>query len=64
MSRSQVRLSDGTSPEPFPTISDADLEISRHRIAVFMSAHKAYELLPDSGKVWVILVYLNVLSSP
>ncbi|KAL8486252.1 hypothetical protein ACS0TY_023093 [Phlomoides rotata] len=55
-----VRLSDGTSPEPFPTISDADLEISRHRIAVFMSAHKAYELLPDSGKVIALDVELPV----
>ncbi|KAL0323482.1 UNVERIFIED_CONTAM: Sucrose nonfermenting 4-like protein [Sesamum angustifolium] len=33
-----VRLSDGTSPEPLPTISEADLEISRHRIAL-MSTH-------------------------
>lgn len=55
-----VRLSDGTSTEPFPTISDADLEISRHRIAVFMSAHKAYELLPDSGKVIALDVELPV----
>lgn len=32
-------------------ISESELEISRHRIAVFMSTHMAYELLPESGKV-------------
>ena len=32
-------------------LSEADLEISRHRISVFLSAHTAYELLPRSGKV-------------
>ncbi|XP_073307886.1 sucrose nonfermenting 4-like protein [Primulina huaijiensis] len=55
-----VRLSDGTSPEPFPSISDTDLEISRHRIAVFMSTHLAYELLPESGKVIALDVELPV----
>ncbi|XP_011071458.1 sucrose nonfermenting 4-like protein [Sesamum indicum] len=55
-----VRLLDGTSPEPFPTISEADLEISRHRIAVFMSTHMAYELLPESGKVIALDVELPV----
>ncbi|KAL0393231.1 UNVERIFIED_CONTAM: Sucrose nonfermenting 4-like protein [Sesamum radiatum] len=55
-----VRLSDGTSPEPFPAISEADLEISRHRIAVFMSTHMAYELLPESGKVIALDVELPV----
>lgn len=58
----QVRLSDGTSPEPYPTISEADLDVSRHRIAVFLSAHKAYELLPESGKVWMILVCPNLVA--
>ncbi|KAK6146165.1 hypothetical protein DH2020_020034 [Rehmannia glutinosa] len=55
-----VRLSDGTSPEPFPTISEADLEISRHRVAVFMSTHMAYELLPESGKVIALDVEVPV----
>ncbi|CAA0817670.1 Sucrose nonfermenting 4-like protein [Striga hermonthica] len=50
-----VRESDGRSPEAFPTLSEADLEISRHRVAVFMSTHKAYELLPESGKVLMVL---------
>lgn len=53
-------MSDGTSPEAFPMISEADLEISRHRVAVFMSTHMAYELLPESGKVRM-LVYCSSL---
>ncbi|KAL6571573.1 AMP-activated serine/threonine-protein kinase regulatory subunit [Orobanche hederae] len=55
-----VRVSDGTSSEPFPTIPEADLEISRHRVAVFMSTHMAYELLPESGKVIALDVELPV----
>ncbi|KAI3756109.1 hypothetical protein L1987_55925 [Smallanthus sonchifolius] len=47
-----VRVSDSsTSHEPLPRMSEADLEVSRHRISVFLSSHMAYELLPDSGKV-------------
>ncbi|KAK6130491.1 hypothetical protein DH2020_035749 [Rehmannia glutinosa] len=55
-----VRVSDGTSPDSFPMISEADLEISRHRIAVFLSTHMAYELLPESGKVIALDVDLPV----
>ncbi|KAL8515604.1 hypothetical protein ACS0TY_014337 [Phlomoides rotata] len=55
-----VRLSDGTSPESLPMISESDLEISRHRIAVFLSTHMAYELLPESGKVIALDVDLPV----
>ncbi|KAL6503415.1 AMP-activated serine/threonine-protein kinase regulatory subunit [Orobanche gracilis] len=55
-----VRVSDGTSSEPFPTVPEADLEISRHRVAVFMSTHMAYELLPESGKVIALDVELPV----
>lgn len=32
-------------------LSDADVEISRQRISLFLSTHTAYELLPESGKV-------------
>lgn len=46
----QVTLSDGTTPR----ISEADLEVSRHRISVYLSTHTAYELLPESGKVWML----------
>lgn len=34
-----------------PKILEADVELSRHRISVFLSTHTAYELLPESGKV-------------
>ncbi|XP_039113983.1 sucrose nonfermenting 4-like protein isoform X1 [Dioscorea cayenensis subsp. rotundata] len=40
--------------------SDTDLEISRHRISGFLSAHTAYELLPESGKVVALDVNLPV----
>ncbi|GJU31559.1 hypothetical protein Tco_1175148 [Tanacetum coccineum] len=46
----KVRVSDGTSHETLPRISEADLEVSRQRISVFLSTHLAYELLPESGK--------------
>ncbi|KAL6581922.1 AMP-activated serine/threonine-protein kinase regulatory subunit [Orobanche minor] len=55
-----VRVSDGTSFVPLPMMSETDLEISRHRIAVFLSAHMAYELLPESGKVVALDVDLPV----
>lgn len=29
-----------------------------------MSAHKAYELLPESGKVWMILICPSIISVP
>ncbi|CAN0897133.1 Sucrose nonfermenting 4-like protein [Linum grandiflorum] len=41
-------------------ISDADLEVSRHRISAFLSTHTAYELLPESGKVVALDVKLPV----
>ncbi|KAL1803790.1 hypothetical protein ACET3Z_032437 [Daucus carota] len=55
-----VRVSDGTMHEAVPRISEADLEVSRHRISVFLSTHTAYELLPDSGKVIALDVNLPV----
>ncbi|GJR35631.1 hypothetical protein Tco_1211315 [Tanacetum coccineum] len=44
-----VRVSDGTSHETLPRISEADLEVSHQWISVFLSTHLAYELLPESG---------------
>ncbi|CAI0460032.1 unnamed protein product [Linum tenue] len=41
-------------------ISDADLEVSRHRVSAFLSTHTAYELLPESGKVIALDVKLPV----
>ncbi|XP_071730436.1 sucrose nonfermenting 4-like protein [Rutidosis leptorrhynchoides] len=55
-----VRVSESTSHEPLPRISEADLEVSRQRISVFLSTHMAYELLPDSGKVFALDVELPV----
>ncbi|CAK9160823.1 unnamed protein product [Ilex paraguariensis] len=46
--------------EAVPRISQADIELSRHRISVFLSTHTAYELLPDSGKVIALDVNLPV----
>ncbi|XP_057476323.1 sucrose nonfermenting 4-like protein isoform X1 [Actinidia eriantha] len=56
----QVRVSDGTLREALPRVSEADLEVSRHRIGVFLSTHMAYELLPESGKVIALDVDLPV----
>ncbi|MQL71542.1 hypothetical protein Taro_003852 [Colocasia esculenta] len=41
-------------------ISDADIDVSRHGISVFLSTHTAYDLLPDSGKVVALDVNLPV----
>ncbi|KAL5983866.1 hypothetical protein ACLOJK_017962 [Asimina triloba] len=49
--RRVVTVSDGTLQEPALRISDADVQHSRHRVALFLSSHTAYELLPESGKV-------------
>ncbi|KAM0025693.1 putative CBS domain-containing protein [Helianthus debilis subsp. tardiflorus] len=46
--------------EAVPKILDADVELSRHRISVFLSTHTAYELLPESGKVVALDVALPV----
>ncbi|KAI8023710.1 Sucrose nonfermenting 4-like protein [Camellia lanceoleosa] len=46
--------------EAIPRISEADIEISRNRVSVFMSTHTAYELLPESGKVIALDINLPV----
>ncbi|CAL5413163.1 unnamed protein product [Camellia sinensis] len=46
-----VRVSGGPLHEALPRVSEADLEVSRHRITIFLSTHMAYELLPESGKI-------------
>ncbi|CAL5346999.1 unnamed protein product [Camellia sinensis] len=45
-----VRVSGGPLHEALPRVSEADLEVSCHRITIFLSTHMAYELLPESGK--------------
>nr|XP_010938454.1 sucrose nonfermenting 4-like protein [Elaeis guineensis]XP_010938455.1 sucrose nonfermenting 4-like protein [Elaeis guineensis] len=41
-------------------VSEADIEVSRHRISSFLSMYTAYELLPESGKVIALDVNLPV----
>ncbi|KAB1201465.1 Sucrose nonfermenting 4-like protein [Morella rubra] len=55
-----VALSHGTLQEAIPRISSAELEVSRHRISLFLSTHTAYELLPESGKIITLDVNLPV----
>ncbi|KAJ8619538.1 hypothetical protein MRB53_028067 [Persea americana] len=55
-----VNVSDATLQEAAPRISEADIQISRHRISVFLASHTAYELLPESGKVIALDVNLPV----
>ncbi|PIA59046.1 hypothetical protein AQUCO_00400124v1 [Aquilegia coerulea] len=55
-----VTLSDGMLPEAVHVISEADLEVSRHRISVYLSTHTAYELLPESRKVITLDVNLPI----
>ncbi|XP_011044506.1 PREDICTED: sucrose nonfermenting 4-like protein isoform X2 [Populus euphratica] len=55
-----VSVSDGTLTGGVLSISEADLQVSRHRISVFLTTHTAYELLPQSGKVVALDVDLPV----
>ncbi|KAK9735430.1 hypothetical protein RND81_04G205400 [Saponaria officinalis] len=41
-------------------ISETDVQISRHRISLFLSQHTAYELLPEIGKVVALDVTLPI----
>lgn len=47
----QVTVSSDALQEAGMRISETDVEISRHRVSVFLSTHTAYELIPESGKV-------------
>ncbi|RVX22071.1 Sucrose nonfermenting 4-like protein [Vitis vinifera] len=55
-----VRISDGSRHEAVPRIQETDLEVSRHRVSLFLSTHTVYELLPESGKVITLDVDLPV----
>lgn len=55
-----VTLSDDALQEQVQRISQAEVEVSRRRIIDFLSSHTAYELLPDSGKVFVLDVSVPV----
>ncbi|MBA0714111.1 hypothetical protein Golax_013107, partial [Gossypium laxum] len=54
------RVSAVTLNQAMPRISEEDVMASRHRIAVYLQAHTAYELLPESGKVVALDVALPV----
>ncbi|PQQ15876.1 sucrose nonfermenting 4-like protein isoform X2 [Prunus yedoensis var. nudiflora] len=58
--RRLVRITDGNLTDVVPRITEGDLQGSRHRISVFLSAHTTYELLPESGKVVALDVDLPV----
>ncbi|XP_038724175.1 sucrose nonfermenting 4-like protein isoform X2 [Tripterygium wilfordii] len=58
--RRMVRMSDGMLTGAVPRISDAELQVSRHRLSVFLSTHTVYELLPESGKVIALDINLPV----
>ncbi|KDP40000.1 hypothetical protein JCGZ_01998 [Jatropha curcas] len=58
--RRVVHVSDNTASDVVTRISEADLQVSRHRISVFLSTHTSYELLPKSGKVVALDVDLPV----
>ncbi|TKY52229.1 Sucrose nonfermenting 4 protein [Spatholobus suberectus] len=46
--------------EASPRMSESDLQVSRHRISIFLSTDTAYELLPESGKVIALDITLPV----
>ncbi|XP_022741010.1 sucrose nonfermenting 4-like protein isoform X3 [Durio zibethinus] len=56
----QHRISAVTLNQAMPRISEEDVQASRHHISVFLAAHTAYELLPESGKVVALDVDLPV----
>ncbi|KAJ4961389.1 hypothetical protein NE237_021299 [Protea cynaroides] len=53
-------LSGGTQRELVLQISESDIDVSRRRLSILLSSYTAYELLPDSGKVFVLDVKLPV----
>lgn len=51
----QPQVLGSTSTGAVLTVSEAELMASRVRVSAFLSAHTVYELLPESGKVWLHL---------
>ncbi|KAE8660141.1 Sucrose nonfermenting 4-like protein [Hibiscus syriacus] len=54
------RISAVTLNQAMLRISEEDVQACRHRISVFLAAHTAYELLPESGNVVALDVDLPV----
>ncbi|RDY03671.1 Sucrose nonfermenting 4-like protein, partial [Mucuna pruriens] len=46
--------------EANPRMLESDLQVSRHRISIFLSTDTAYELVPESGKVIALDITLPV----
>lgn len=40
--------------EAILSASQAEVDLSRDRVSAFLSSHTAYELLPESGKVFIV----------
>ncbi|KAL0916378.1 hypothetical protein M5K25_013883 [Dendrobium thyrsiflorum] len=58
--RRMVTVSGGSVHETAIRLSEADIELSRHQISIFLSTNTSYDLLPDSGKVIALDVNLPV----
>ncbi|KAI0504310.1 hypothetical protein KFK09_015262 [Dendrobium nobile] len=58
--RRMVTVSGGSVHETALRLSEADIELSRHQISIFLSTSTSYDLLPDSGKVIALDVNLPV----
>ncbi|MCD7458470.1 5'-AMP-activated protein kinase subunit gamma-1 [Datura stramonium] len=40
--------------KPIMQLSDNEIDISRHHLFIFLSSYRAYELIPNSGKVFAL----------
>ncbi|XP_077250191.1 sucrose nonfermenting 4-like protein [Tasmannia lanceolata] len=53
-------LSGAIHREPITRVSDADLRVSRRQLSLLLSRYTAYDLLPESGKVFALDVKVPV----
>lgn len=52
---SEQASSSGGTREPSRQLAESDINALRYQLSVHLSASKAYDLMPDSGKVWMLL---------
>ncbi|KAM3268878.1 sucrose nonfermenting 4-like protein isoform X2 [Capsicum chacoense] len=50
----EASSSRGLQLEPVMQLSNNEIDVSRHRLFMFLSSSQAYELIPDSGKVFAL----------
>ncbi|KAM3246355.1 sucrose nonfermenting 4-like protein isoform X1 [Capsicum annuum] len=50
----EASSSRGLQLEPVMQLSNNEINVSRHRLFMFLSSSQAYELIPDSGKVFAL----------